>query len=167
MTLTRALAEWIASTGPSRWLQSVDGLVPSVQTVHILAIGVLLTCVTMFNARLAGLIGRTESSRQAAESFVPPVWWALLVLAISGLVLVVAEPHRELENQLFLIKMLLVALSAVTTVLAIRWSSDSSYEQLSKRARGMLSAMAMASTTLWLLIIACGRWIAYVDVLGQ
>ena len=167
MTLLRAAADWIASTGPSRFFQSAVWLVPSVQTIHILAIGVLLTCVSMFNARLAGLIGRMESSKQAVESFVPPVWWALLALAATGIVLVIAEPHRELENQLFLIKMLLVIVSVVTTVLAIRWASDSPYEELSGRARGVLIGLAALSTTMWLLIVACGRWIAYLDVLGQ
>ncbi|WP_309089516.1 DUF6644 family protein [Phenylobacterium sp.] len=160
-----AAADWLAATGPSIQLQATTWSVPLTQTVHILAIAALLTCIAMLNARLAGLIGRDEILADAVYRFGRPLPWALAVLFASGVILVLAEPHREFENQLFWIKMALVAASAVLTFIGFRWVAGRRFDDLSRAERGRLIVFAAVSTFLWLAIAVCGRWIAYVDVL--
>jgi hypothetical protein len=167
MNWMQAAATRIDATSVSQYIQNAAWVVPSVQTIHILGIGVVLTCASMCNATFAGLIGREEPLQLSARRYMPPMWKALAVLVLTGLILVVGEPHRELENQLFLLKMLLVVLAVSGTAMARRYIPSMHYTQLSSKARWTLSGFAVLSTLVWLLIICCGRWIAYVDVLGK
>jgi Family of unknown function (DUF6644) len=40
-------AQWLSDTAPSRFIQDILWIIPAVQTVHILAIAVVLSSVAM------------------------------------------------------------------------------------------------------------------------
>jgi uncharacterized membrane protein len=85
------------------------------------------------------------------------------LLLISGILLTITEPTRELMNTVFRIKMLLVLiLVAVTFIVqsALRRSPD--YWSSTPRRQFMGSTLAVASLFLCVSIVAAGRLIAYV-----
>ena len=88
---------WIDQTPLSQWIQAAGWIVPLVQTVHILAVAMVLASATMIALRLAGLIALDETPRRVVARFVPFIWWPLIALAGSGLVLIVGEPGRDAE----------------------------------------------------------------------
>ncbi len=148
-------SKWLAATPLSVGLSSQAWVVPTVQSVHILAIGILMASVVMLDLKLVGLAGRNLSVEATNKRFTPWIWGALTVLVPTGIILVICEPARELLNTGFRIKMgLLIVVVAITAWLQARLRAPSANLRPEKAA-------AAASLVLWLAIITLGRWIAY------
>ena len=122
---------WLEQTPLSQAIQTAGWVVPAVQTVHILAIAAVMASALMIALRLDA-------------RFRPVIWWALPVLAATGLVMIVGEPVRSLENPVFQLKMALLATAIVVALLPYK-----------------NRAVAVASLSLWIGIVFAGRWIAY------
>src|SRR5579871_6638305 len=107
------LIRWISSTALSQAIQNYEWAVPTIQSVHILGVCVMLSSVGMIVLRLMGRAGTRTSVADTARRYVPWMWGALIVLFCSGLLLIIGEPRRELTNIMFQIKMLLVLCAIV------------------------------------------------------
>ncbi|HEY0802894.1 MAG TPA: DUF6644 family protein [Steroidobacteraceae bacterium] len=155
--------DWLSTTSVSVAFQSADWFVPLVQTVHIIAIAILLTSVYVISFRLVGVTrGKQPLSALTAKS-TPWIWTALCVLLVSGILLTITEPARELLNWVFRVKMLLVlTLAGVMWMVQVRmrrnpeYWTESSMHRLAARAVGIIVIVVGAS------IVTAGRWIAYV-----
>jgi hypothetical protein len=155
---------WLSATPVSVIIQTVFWIIPTVQTVHILAISVVLTSMTMFDLRLLGLAGRRHSIVSLSRRFMPWLWCALAVLAVSGAVLIVGEPSRALGNPTFLAKMLMLALAVALTLAfqsLLKRDLERGSADLMPAHVGAARLIGLASLLLWLGIAVAGRWIAY------
>ena len=135
---------WLEQTPLSQAIQGASWVVPSVQTVHILAIALVMSSILMIDLRLAGVVWRDQPVSRVYGRFRPMVWWALPVLLATGIVMIIGEPARSLANPIFQLKMLLLASAIVVTLLPFR-----------------NRLIAIVSLSLWVGIVFCGRWIAY------
>lgn len=153
------LSAWLASTALSEAFASATWFVPAVQTVHILAIAAVVTMTFMMDSRLLRLVKGGPYMAYPSRSF----WTALLVLLITGALMVIAEPERELLNWMFQLKMLLVAvLAAMTWSLRSMWRKDAGYWTASSKRRLMASMIGCSHLLLCIGVVAAGRFIAYV-----
>jgi len=150
---------WIDSTALSQAIQNAPWVVPTVQTIHILAIAALMASMLMINLRLAGMVGRDQSLAQVSGRFSPVIWWVLPLLLVSGIFLIIGEPARALKNIIFQIKMLLV-ISAIFVTWFATAPLKKSPAHWDSRA-GLATLVALISVSLWVAIIFAGRWIAY------
>src|SRR2546429_9793690 len=106
----REFAEWLSHTSPSILIQTHNAsVIPTIQSIHIIAIGVVLTSVLMIDLRILGFAGHDQTLRETTNRFGPWLSSALLVLLITGALMVVGEPRRELLSFSFWFKMFLVA----------------------------------------------------------
>jgi uncharacterized protein DUF6644 len=152
--------KWLDATPVSQTFQSLVWFVPSVQTVHILSIAVVMTSVGMLAGKLAGITGRNQTLSAMVSSIMPWVWCALAVLLATGLLLTITEPSRELLNAAFRAKMLMVlAMAGILRLVQVRLRQDPDYWGRRRAAAGGLGA---ASLLLAVTIIVAGRWIAYI-----
>src|SRR5687767_15044176 len=103
--MSSQLIAWLDATQLSLLFKVTTWLVPTVQSIHILAIGVVLSGAVIISLRLAGVNARHIDVRALGNWLLPAMWWAVLVLLISGLVLIIAEPTRTLNNPFFFAKM--------------------------------------------------------------
>ena len=155
------LALWISDTGLSMWIVTHFWAIPIIQVVHILAISASFASVLMINARMFGIAG-SSSMADTANRYIRVLWWSFLILVISGLGMIIAEPIRELINPIFWIKMGLV----VVGVLVATWF----HKGVLKHVAGGRDIVASDKATgaflvlLWCVIMLCGRWIAYAPV---
>ena len=161
-----AISDWLAATGLSEWLAGRAWVVPMLQSVHILAIGIILASLAMLNLRLAGLIGREQSLGQMTLRYYPWIWRALAVLVVTGILQVMAEPARELLNWVFWTKMGLIVAAVLFTAPLRRLIEDVRFRDHAPRKQSILRSCALVSLVLWVLIVTCGRWIAYVGDLS-
>lgn len=157
---------WLQRTDVSVALVSHDWVVPAVQSVHILSIGAVSISALIITLRLfgGGYLDRTPSD--VSRTFLRVIWLALPVLLVSGLLMIVAEPARSLENPIFFIKMALLLVATAGT-LAFQWplGKDPGFWDLSTRRRRVGKIWTAASLALWTAIIFAGRWIAYIETL--
>lgn len=158
------LGDYLASTRVSETFASTNWFVPAVQTIHILGIAVVLATVLMRDMTSLGFSGGGGVLGTLTEGFLRWTWRALLVLLVTGLLLVIAEPKRELSSMPFRLKMLLVVLLAITTlVYQAPFRRDPGYWTASPRRRRMAVAVALVSICLCVCIVTAGRFIAYAE----
>lgn len=156
--------EWLASTRISNTFQDVSWIIPTVQTIHIACIAVLIGSVVMLDLRMFGIAGRGDSVAATAKRLLPWIWWPLPIFLTTGLVLIVAEPSRELENTTFYNKMiLLVGAMIVTGVLQATLGRNPAFWEGSRVRTGAAKGLALISLTLFVCIVFAGRLIAYTD----
>jgi hypothetical protein len=156
-----ALAQWFSETQASLAIQEHDWLIPLLQTIHILAIAMVLSSVFMIDLRILR-VTKSQSMAATAHRFVPWIWAGIALLAASGMILIVGEPQRSLPNRAFQIKMLLLAIAIATTCafqISLRRQSASWDNPGSIGAA--TSILAVGTFGLWCAIAFAGRLIAY------
>ena len=167
MTL-HAFAEWLSQTPLSLTIQNVAWIIPTVQTIHILCIAIVISSVFMVDLRLLGVIGRSQPTAAFTSRFLTWIWPTLVVLAVTGAILITGEPSRSLENPAFQTKMVLLILAMITTAVLQRPTfKDPAYWELTSGHRISARALAVLSLCLWVGIVFAGRWIAYMNVTGD
>jgi hypothetical protein len=159
-----SFCKWLAATPLSETIQTVEWIIPAVQTVHILAVAAVMSSVLMIDLRLLGLGARALSIESTAKRFLPFIWWPLPVLLATGATLIIAEPSRALQNPVFVLKMgLLIAAMIVTLSCQIPLRRDAAFWDRNASRRRVAALIAIASLPLWVGIVFAGRWIAYVQ----
>jgi hypothetical protein len=155
---------WLSETPLSDFIQNVTWIIPLVQTIHILCVSIVLSSVGMLDLRLLGVAGKRVTISGMAARFMPWIWASLVVLLISGVILIVGEPARDLPNSAFQLKMaLLISVIVVTLVFQHTVRRNANFWDLSPAHRHSAKVTAGVSMALWVAIAVCGRFIAYID----
>lgn len=154
---------WLADTSVSHLFQEVLWIVPAAQSIHILAIAIAMSALLMIHLRSIGVLAQDQTRIEVADRFLPALWIALPVLLATGSILIVAEPARSLRNPAFYWKMgLLLVGIAITLAYARPLRRDPSWwDDLTRRQ--LASGIAILSLLIWVAIVFCGRWIAYIS----
>jgi len=156
---------WVSNTSACQWLQGHFMAIPTFQTIHILSIAILFGSALMVNLRVLGVAGGGHSVEATTRRFMPWLWGGLAALIVSGVVLLVSEPVRNMVNPFFWIKMGILLVAAILTL----WFHSSVSRAMGKwdqsnTGHGGIKAGAAALILLWCLVMAGGRWIAYAPV---
>lgn len=162
---TQALAnfcDWLDRTPVSQAIQTTAWIVPTVQTVHILAIAAVMSSVLMIDLRLLGILGRDQPLVRVSDRFRPVIWWSLPILLATGIIMIINEPIRSLLNAVFQLKMVLLVAALIATLsFQVPLGRDPSFWDLTSGRRGAIKIIAALSLLLWAGIVFAGRWIAY------
>lgn len=159
--MLHAVSVWLGRTAVSGWIQETAWVIPTIQSVHIVAIAAVMSAVLLLDLRLAGVVGANDSVARFTHRYLPWIWWGALALLLTGAVLVVGEPERSLENLTFIIKMgLVLAVVGITLVIQRPIRTDALYWESHER-RVVVRSLAWLSLAVWVAIVCCGRMIAY------
>jgi hypothetical protein len=163
LSTLHAFSEWLANTGLSATIQNVSWIIPTVQTVHIVSVAVVIAAVFLVDMRILGIFAPGQPLAALSHRFLTWIWYALVVLLISGVLLIIGEPVRSLLNPAFALKMvMLIVVAGLTRAIQRPLATDAGYWDASGARRATLKAMAVASLALWSCIVFAGRWIAYI-----
>jgi hypothetical protein len=155
------LARDLYGTDISTNIRVITWIIPTVQSIHILAIAALFGAALVMELRLAGLLATDERLAGVVRRHLPWMYGALGVLLVTGLIMTVGEPNRTLVNAVFWSKMALVVLAFLLT-LAFRLPVLSPQFRAEHKLWTMLTKpVALVSLVVWVAVIFCGRWIAY------
>jgi hypothetical protein len=143
-------AAWLHATPFSQTIQAVSWIVPLLQSIHILMIGIVFVSSLMIALRVLGKVRVDEPFEAVWQRFAPWMRIALAVMLVTGALLVVGEPAREFGATSFWLKMVLLVIAFAVTRLLGR----------APEGRAARPA-AVGLILLWLAIIFLGRAIAY------
>lgn len=163
MMALKQFSDWLTATPASQFIAARQWMTPALQSVHLMAIAVAVSSALMINLRLAGVGERVPALASVQRRYGAWLWSAVGVLAATGALLVISEPGRELLNEVFLLKMLLVVLVLALTLLTggVVRRSERAWEGSTAR-RLAARSLSVVCLALWLAIMTAGRWIAYV-----
>lgn len=155
--------DWLYGTPLSHLIQTVRCIIPITQSIHIMCIALLFTSMMMLDLRLLGVAGTQNSVESYSNRFLPWLWAILPVLLFTGLIMIIAEPNRDLQNVAFYVKMtLLLVASGLSFAFQRSLRTDpAAWEQAGERKR-LGQVVGSVSLLCWVGIIISGRLIAYV-----
>ena len=162
-------ALWLSETYPSVLIQTHNGwMIPTIQSIHIAGIGIVLASVFMMDLRILGLAGKDQTLRQTTTRFAPWLMWALVALLITGVLMVIGEPVRELVTVSFWLKMFLIAVGTLVAAVFLKMlkRNDQHWEDAMTK-RLSVKLMAIFTFLVWLAVIVLGRLIAYDHIWGS
>ena len=145
-------AGWLAQTPVSVTIQTHEWIIPTIQSIHIVAISVALVSAFMIGFRVLGWTGADQTLPETAARFWPWLAVSLIVLLVTGVLMVIGEPARELLAFSFWLKMVLVVVGTTLT-----WV-------VSRRGTKPLTLLTLL---IWMGIIFLGRLIAYDHIWGS
>jgi hypothetical protein len=159
-------AEWLQATSLSITLQSVAWMVPALQSVHILMIGVVFVSILAVALRVLGWFRTDEPLAQVWRRFAPFLWTGVAIMACTGLLLTISEPVRELTSVSFRIKIPLIVVGVIAAAVFARRVAGAARSGAAAATTGMplpggMRLAAIGTVLLWLTIIFLGRAIAY------
>lgn len=155
----------LQATAFSDALKTASWVVPTLQSVHIVLIGVVFVSMLMVALRVLGRVRADQPLHAVWSRFAPFLWYGLLLMAVSGALLVVAEPVREFMTLSFRLKMVLLVVAVISAASfgrRMRLAAQRSAGGAVQVAAGT-RYLAVATIVLWLAIIFLGRAIAYDD----
>jgi cytochrome bd-type quinol oxidase subunit 2 len=151
-------SDWLSNTPFSQTIQVTSWAIPGIQTIHILGLATLFATALMFSLRIAGRGLSTEPLHTQAPRFARAIWFLLAILLTTGVLLIIAEPGRTITNPAFYAKMIMLAVAIGITL----WLTSVARRQFGSPG-GVHVAAAVIAMLLWVAIIFCGRFIAYVE----
>jgi hypothetical protein len=153
-SLIQALHDWPFAV----WLRSAPIVYPALEAIHIIALAITFGSLWLVDLRLLGvrLFGLNGiDANVLAKATLPWTLLGFVLAATVGSLMFLARAGDFISNGAFLIKMLLLFTAGTNAaILHSRGALDSS----STTTR----VQALFSILLWIGIIVCGRWIAYV-----
>ena len=163
-----SFAQWLAKTSPSHAFRVHESwLVPGVQSIHIVGIAIIMGSLFMIALRILGWAGTDQTLRQTTERFGPWVIWGLVLQLVTGIVMIITEPPRELVNFSFWTKMVFVAIGATLAgIFLIGFPKHEQQWEAFVRSRTFKS-LAVVTFIVFLCIIVLGRLIAYDHIWGS
>jgi hypothetical protein len=150
---------FLESSDLSTWIRGESMLAfPTIITVHTIGMGLLAGGSCAIDLRILGVASGIPLDGMLR--FYPMLWLAFAVNAVTGVLMVIGYPTKQLTNPLFYIKLSLVA-AAVWLVYRIGAEvlHPVAYGQKALSARAKW--LALASLAAWVGLIVAGRLLEY------
>jgi hypothetical protein len=161
-------ALWLSTTFPSVFIQEHNTwAIPTIQSVHIVGIALVMGSVLMIDLRILGWAWMEQTLQQTTRRFGPWLTGSLWLMLVTGILMVIGEPVRELVTFSFWLKMALVVIGTMVAVIfqrALRRHDEHWEESLVRRRT--IKALAILTFLVWACVIVLGRLIAYDYVWG-
>jgi hypothetical protein len=154
--------QWLNDTGPATALRESTVMFPVVESVHTLAIALVVGTVAVVDLRLLGVVLKKEPVTRVAGQILPITWLGFGVMLMTGLMLFAAEATKCYYNPAFRLKLILLALVGLNPLIfhstiyrsVARWDD-------APRAPGRARLAAVLSLGLWSGVVIAGRAFAY------
>jgi hypothetical protein len=140
---------------------------PLIETVHVLAITLVVGSIAVVDLRLLGGASRERLVSRVANDVLPVTWTAFCVAAISGFLMFMSNAPAYSRNGYFQAKILLLALAGLNMALFQGYVARdlAAWDGRLPTPRAARAAAA-CSLGVWTLVILTGRWIGFTMLAG-
>ena len=154
--LPTSFFEWCENNPLGLWLRQATWAFAVIETVHIMALAILLGSMLVIDLRLLGWGMKRQPTAELAELLSPWFWGSFFTMVATGLCLFLSEADRLSSSGPFAYKMIFLLL-AVAVQLTIHRKA------IAHGTEGAASAKAAAwlSLACWFSIALAGRAIAF------
>ncbi len=135
---------------------------PIIETIHVLALTVVVGSVAMMDLRLLGVGNKDRPASEIIASSLPWAWSAFAVAFIAGSLMFCSKAASYYVNVPFRIKVVCLVLAALNMVVFHRFTARDMPAWDSGRPPLGARLAATFSLTLWIIIVAAGRWVGFV-----
>ena len=154
--------QWLHDTALAEAVRSSALLFPWFESVHVLAIALVVGSIAAVDLRLLGLVARSRPITQMIHDILPLTWTAFAVAALTGLTLFASNAIAYAHNGPMRLKMLLLVIAGIN-MLVFHFVTYRSVGVWDSAPRTPISVRLAggASLVLWTGVVAFGRWIGF------
>ena len=163
-------ARWVDSHAVSTALHESYYMYNWIESTHVLALMLSLGILVLIDLRMLGVALPGVPASELARRLNLPMLLGFTVMMITGVLLFYAIPIRTSQSIWFRIKFLLLICAAINAWLFHRRMRQATPGwDTARRAPPALRRGALLSLLFWVMIVLCGRLIAYdwYDCVGQ
>jgi hypothetical protein len=139
-----------------------DLLFPLIESVHVVAICLVIGSILVVDLRLLGFASINRSVSRVTSGVLPLTWGAFAVAVASGTLLFISNATKYLGNGYFVAKIVLICAAGLNMVIfhgisardLPRWENEAPLPLPARLAGGL-------SILLWVSVVTCGRWIGF------
>ena len=162
MPLFADLISYFEHSALAENIRENDLLFPLIESIHVLAICLVVGSILAVDLRLLGLAWIDRPVSRVTRGIVPLTWVAFVVAVASGGLLFISNATKYLGNGFFLAKLCLIGAAGVNMAIfhfigakgMSKWDNDARPPPPARLAGGV-------SILLWIAVVACGRWIGF------
>jgi uncharacterized protein DUF6644 len=158
MSFLQPFFQWCDATWLGQAIRGVTWAFPLIETIHILALAVLLGSILLMNLRLLDLWIHGWTAAQMGRVLSPYIWISLVVIVITGVLLFLSEALKAFDNAAFLPKIALLIAAALFHYTIYRKAAATEAEHPSAWCK----IAAVLSLALWFGVGVAGRAIGFV-----
>lgn len=154
---------WLEATPFAVAISESEWIFPTIETIHVLALTLVVGSIAMLDLRLLGVSTRKYGVMQLSDETLPWTWTAFVVAAISGALMFASAATKYYDNMPFRIKMVLLVLAGINMAVfhftAYRAVHDWNFRlptPAAARVAGVLSLL------FWIGVVIAGRWVGFV-----
>ena len=153
--------QWLEATPWSVAMRESEWLFPFVETIHVLALGVMLFPTALMDLRLLGLTMRRESVSSVRDQLMPWIWRGFATMIVSGILVLSSHPVKYYNSPFARAKAALLVLAGLNAMIfeltaggkVAAW--DLGQPPFRAKLAGGISLL------IWIGVVAMGRAIAY------
>ncbi|MES2258057.1 MAG: DUF6644 family protein [Pseudomonadota bacterium] len=161
MDLMLEMCKWLEQTRFAEAIQESEWMFPALESVHVLALTIVMGSIAMLDLRLLGLFSRGRKVTVVSDETLPWTWIAFVCAVFSGAMMFTAKAVSYFQNWPFRFKVLLLALAGIN-MLYFHFNAYSGVASWNEGATPRAARTAAAlSLLLWVSIVTLGRWIGF------
>lgn len=155
------LFNWLQDTAIATEIRENEILFPWIETVHVLAIVVVVGSISIVDLRLLGWAWRDRPVHQVLRDVLPLTWGAFIVAAVAGGLLFSSKAVDYAHNFFFQGKMILMALAGLNMVIFHAFGGRDTARWSQEQTPVTAKIAGSTSLVLWIAVVAFGRWIGF------
>src|SRR5260221_13741734 len=107
MQFLAAFCSWLEGTALATWIAESWWVFPTLESLHVVAITLVVGSIAVADLRLLGLAWRSRPVTAVLHDVLPMTWVAYGVALACGSLLFISQATKYVDNGAFQIKMLL------------------------------------------------------------
>ena len=150
---------WLESTALSQWIVGSESMFafPGILALHAIGMGFAVGICLALDLRVLGVAPGVRIAEM--RRFVPVVWAAFWLNAVSGVLLLIGYPTKALTNPVFYLKLLLIGVGLWLFKRIGRRVFDDAGDERAQSP--LVQRLAIFSLVCWVGAITAGRFLAY------
>lgn len=153
---------WLYASGIAEYVRENESAFPWIESVHVLAITIVVGSIAIVDLRLLGYASRDRPVAALTDDVLPCTWTAFLAAVVSGALLFASNAPNYAHNPYFRAKLLLLLLAGLNMAWFQAWAAPALRTQAPGQAPPWPARLAGAlSLLLWIGVVAAGRWIGF------
>jgi hypothetical protein len=159
--LLAAVEAWPISAAMRGELPGTEWLFPIIETLHVMALTIVVGSIAMLDLRLLGIASRSSAVSRLSNEVLPWTWTAWAAAAVFGTLMFMAKAGTYAGNLQFRLKFVCMGLAGLNMLIfhfgayrqVVRW--DEGEPPMSAKTAGALSLV------LWIGVVFFGRWVGF------
>jgi hypothetical protein len=137
---------------------------PWLESVHVLAITLVVGSIAAVDLRLLGLASRSQPITRLVRDILPLTWISFAVAVLTGITLFISNAIDYAHNVSMQLKMLLLVIAGLNMLVFhfVTYRSVGAWDD-APRAPLPVRLAGAASLVLWIGVVVSGRWIGFVS----